>query len=144
MDNLGNGSLGNQNLNKPIPFDNDPEKPIPLDDLDTPVQKTSHSPLDLGGSHPAGMQKVPKPAAQPKPVVAKAASSMSGDVSSGRITGIRTFFTKLHVGALSFLDDQIMDWLKSNPNIVVKQTNVCVGEVQGKKTEPNIVITIWY
>ena len=145
MDNPVNGNLGNQNLNKPLSLDKDVDKPIPLDDIDAASKGVSHSPLDLGGSRPVGVQKVPKP--QPKsaaavtaPVVNMAAQA----ISAGRISGIRTFFTKLHAGALSFLDEQIIDWLKKNPDIVIKQTNVCVGDIQGKKTEPNIVITIWY
>jgi hypothetical protein len=139
------------NSNLIHPGDQDPDKPIPLgEELDKPiknlgeaaVKNVSHSPLDLGSSRPVGVQKVQKQA-QPKPVT-QVAHPTTQPVSMGRITGIRTFFTKLHVGALSFLDDQIMDWLKNNPDIVIKQTNICVGEVQGKKTEPNIVITVWY
>jgi hypothetical protein len=59
-------------------------------------------------------------------------------------TGVKTFFTKLHTGAIDFLDEQITNWLKQNPGIIIKQTNTTVGEVQGKKTEPNIIITVWY
>ena len=62
----------------------------------------------------------------------------------GRITGCKTFFTKLHAGAIEFLDDQITGWLKDNPNIVLKSTDVSVGEVAAKKTEPNILIVVWY
>ncbi|MEA3225397.1 MAG: hypothetical protein U9Q07_05560 [Planctomycetota bacterium] len=65
-------------------------------------------------------------------------------VSADRIVGMKTFFTKLHAGAITFLEEQIARWLKANPNVIVKRTNVVTGEVQGKKTEPNIIITIWY
>ena len=61
-----------------------------------------------------------------------------------RITGVKTFFTKLHSGAIEFLDEQINTWLKANPDIVVKRTNTVAGMIVGKKTEPSIVITIWY
>jgi hypothetical protein len=63
---------------------------------------------------------------------------------AGRIEGVRTFFTKLHPGAISFLDEQITRWLKENPGVTVKRTNIVVGEVQAKKTEPNILISVWY
>ncbi|OHB63021.1 MAG: hypothetical protein A2Y77_10760 [Planctomycetes bacterium RBG_13_62_9] len=63
---------------------------------------------------------------------------------TGRITNCKTFFTKLHPGAIDFMDDQISHWLKDNPDVVVKLTNTIMGEVQAKKTEPNILITIWY
>ncbi len=64
--------------------------------------------------------------------------------SEQRITGVRTFFTKLHPGAIAFLDEQIRDWLKANPDVRVRRTNTVVGDVQSKKTEPNIIVTIWY
>jgi hypothetical protein len=45
---------------------------------------------------------------------------------------------------MDFLDEQITKWLKDNPGIIIKRTNTVTGEIQGKKTEPNIVITVWY
>ena len=141
MDNFNLGNPGNSNSDKPIPLD-DLDKPIPLDEGDSGGKSVSHSPLDLGDSRPVELQKTPKPVQQPKPV--SVTKTVTQAISGGRITGVRTFFTKLHTGALSFLDDQIMEWLKKNPNIIIKQINTCVGEVQGKKTEPNIVITVWY
>jgi len=58
--------------------------------------------------------------------------------------GVKTFFTKLHPGAMNFLDEQITKWLKENPHVTVKRTNIVTGQVQAKKTEPNIIITVWY
>jgi hypothetical protein len=144
MDNPNNGNLGNQNLNKPVSLDDDLDKPIPLEDVDSGSAGVSHSPLDLGGSRPVGVQKVPKPQPKPAEAAAPIVNMAAQAISGGRISGVKTFFTKLHAGALNFLDEQIVDWLKKNPDIAIKRTNVCVGEVQGKKTEPNIVITIWY
>ncbi len=125
MDNLDSGSLGNEDLDKPIPFDDETGEP-----------SISHSPLSLGGGSGAGVPEVeiPKPAAKP-------AEKM---VSSDRITGFKTFFTKLHVGSLDFLDGQITSWLKDNPGIIIKRTNTATGMLVGKKTEPNIIITVWY
>jgi len=68
----------------------------------------------------------------------------SGPAPTGRITSCKTFFTKLHPGAIEFLDEQISNWLRENPDVVVKSTNTIMGEVQAKKTEPNILITVWY
>ena len=107
-------------------------KPIPFDD-DTGGTEVSHSPLNLGSGDAAGVPEV-ESAAKPTKKVA----------SSERSTGVKTFFTKLHPGAIDFLDKQISNWLKSNPGLTVKRTNVTTGEVQAKKTEPNIIITVWY
>jgi hypothetical protein len=69
---------------------------------------------------------------------------VTGIGASDRITGCKTFFTKLHPGAMHFLDEQIAKWLKENPQIVIKRTNVIQGEITEKKTEQNIVIVVWY
>jgi len=130
MDNLGNSG---------IPSERDINSPIPFDD-DTGGSNVSHSPLNLGGGT-AGVPKAEAAVRAAMPVTKKPAGTA---VSVERITGVKTFFTKLHVGALEFLDEQITNWLHSNPGIIIKRTNTVVGEVQGKKTEPNIVITIWY
>ena len=136
MDNFDKSNLGHQNLNEPIPLDKDDE-PIPFDAIGASDTGVSHSPLDLGGSKPVQAPKIQVPKPPAKAPTAKA-------VSSDRITGIKTFFTKLHPGAMNFLDEQIADWLKQNPDVKIKRTNVATGDVQAKKTEPNILITVWY
>jgi hypothetical protein len=115
------------------------------DDLDGPISsddgagqmRVSHSPLNLGGGSAV---EVPKSPVQ-KPVVSKPTDNKG---STDRITGIKTFFTKLHAGAMEFQDEQITKWLQENPGIQIKLTNTTTGEIQGKKTEPNIIITVWY
>ncbi len=127
----------NNPLNQPGPPGKDNDKPIPFDDSDKSDTGVSHAPLDLGGTAPVQLPKVemPKPAAK-KPT--------GKTVPSDRIVGVKTFFTKLHPGAMNFLDEQITKWLMENPDIRVKRTNVSTGEVQAKKTEPNIIINVWY
>ncbi len=126
MDNLESGKFGNER---------DIDKPIPFDDDDTGAN-VSHSPLDLGGG------TAEMPTAQPLGPVAKKAEEKI--VSFERITGVKTFFTKLHPGAVEFLDEQITNWLRDNPGITIKRTNTVTGLIQSKNTEPNIIITIWY
>jgi len=127
MDNFERRDLGSQSLNKPIPFDAD----------DTSKASVSHSPLNLGGG---GTTQAPK-VEMPKIAATKPAQEK---VPTNRITGVKTFFTKLHPGAMEFLDEQITNWLKENPGVAIKLTNTTTGEVQAKKTEPNIIITVWY
>jgi hypothetical protein len=145
-------------FDRPIPAKDDPDKPIPLEDFDKPIPpgnvapskaNVSHAPLNLGGPAPSagGVRTAsPAPAAaapmQPPRMAVK--KPVARVVSSDRISGVKTFFTKLHPGAIEFLDEQISNWLKENPGISIKFTNVTTGEIQGKKTEPNIIITAWY
>jgi hypothetical protein len=137
MDNFNKSNLGGQNLNEPIPLDQDLDKPIPFDDTGGGGSGVSHSPLNLGGGSTAQAPKIEVPKPPAKKPAAKA-------VSTDRITGVKTFFTKLHPGAMNFLDEQITEWLKGNPDVSIKRTNVATGHVQAKKTEPNILITVWY
>ncbi|MHC4310491.1 MAG: hypothetical protein ACYSSN_11135 [Planctomycetota bacterium] len=137
MDNFNGSGFGGQNINDPIPLDQDLDKPIPLEDISIGGGGVSHAPLDLGGSNPVEMPKIEAP----KPAAKKPAEKVA---SSDRITGVKTFFTKLHPGAINFLDEQITKWLAENPDVVIKRTNIITGEIQAKKTDPNIIITVWY
>ena len=134
-------SMDNLDFNNPLnqlnPLDNNPDKPIPFDDSDAGDKGVSHSPLDLGGTSPVQIPKIE----MPKPAAKKPTEKIA---STDRIAGVRTFFTKLHPGALNFLDEQITRWLTENPDVKIKRTNVVTGLIQAKKTEPNIIITIWY
>ena len=116
---------GNQDNNKSIPFD---------DGL-----SISHSPLNLDGSSSAAPP--PAPEAEESPVIQDTGKKVSWPE---RITGVKTFFTKLHPGAMEFLDEQIGKWLADNPGVSIKMTNTVIGEVQAKKTEQNIIITVWF
>lgn len=111
------------------------DEPIPFDDSDDQSESIiSNSPLDLSSSGAVSMEQEPS-----KPTVPKEIAS-----STDRITGMKVFFTKLHAGSLNFLTQQINEWLSENPGVVIKRTNVTVGDVISKKTEPNLIITIWY
>jgi len=141
MDNFDVSNFEPQDLSEPISLDG----PIPFDNIDPGESGVSHAPLDLGG----GTAQAPKVAA-PKPVAKPSGSTLTGEKPTGkiastdRIVGMKTFYTKLHGGAITFLEEQIARWLKANPDVIVKRTNVVTGPVTGKKVEPNIIITIWY
>jgi hypothetical protein len=111
----------------------DGNKPIPLDESKVEV---SHSPLNLGGGGASGVEEL-----EERPVVRDTGKKVSWP---DRITGCKTFYAKLHAGAIDFLDEQICAWLRDNPGVSIKRTNAVVGEVQAKKTEPNLIVTVWY
>ncbi len=119
----------------------DRNAPIPFDDDDKSGASVSHSPLNLGGG---GTAEAPKVKAAPQLAKLDAKKPAEKVVSTERITGVKTFFTRLHAGAIDYLDEQISNWLKQNPGITIKRTNTVTGEVAGKKTEPNIIVTVWY
>ena len=128
--------MENFDINNTPPRESSPE-PIPFNQTDPGSANVSHTPLNLSGGDTKEAPKIE---------VAKhvAEERAEGIVSSDRITGVRTFFTKSHAGSIDFLNEQITDWLKNNPGIKIKRTNMATGDIVGKKTEPNILITVWY
>jgi hypothetical protein len=110
-------------------------KPIPFDD----GLSVSHSPLDLGGGKSGSTSEAS--AEMSMPVIRDTGKKVSWP---DRITGVKNFYTKLHAGAIDFMDEQICKWLMDNPGVNIKRTNTVTGDVVGKKTEPSIIITIWY
>ena len=142
MDNFDVSNFDPKDLNEPIPLDG----PIPFENIGPGESGVSHAPLDLGGGSAAQAPKAaaPRPAAKPSRSALTREKPTENIVSTDRIVGMKTFFTKLHGGAIDFLEEQIVRWLKANPDVVVKRTNVVTGDVVGKKVEPNIIITIWY
>ena len=124
-----------------LDLSSDIDEPLVLDDLDVASASISRDPLDLGGGKAIPKAK-PRPAVRAQRPVAQVISQPAA--GEKKITGVRTFYTKLHAGALTFLDEQITGWLEKNPDIVIKRTNTVCGEVIGKKAEPNIIVTVWY
>ncbi len=163
MNNLGNGGPQPVNGKEPVAPEAVPVKPpSPENKPAGGPAPVSRAPLNLGGTGtamatpgavptaapaaaaapatapkpPAPRPPAPRPVAPARPVASVGAAE--------RVTGCKTFFTKLHPGAIDFLDEQINQWLKDNPAVVIKMTNTTTGEVQGKKTEANILLTVWY
>jgi len=159
MDNLGNNSSRSGNSDKPIPVDSGPSAAVPAKENHAGgAAPVSHAPLNLGGSGTgapvasSAAVTATAPAGAPKPATKVAVAPQApvgrpvaaSPAPAGRISNCKTFFTKLHPGAIKFMDDQITAWLKENPGIVIKRTNAVTGEIVDKKTEPSILITIWY
>jgi len=140
MDNFNINNMGGKDFDKPIPSKKGSEKTVPFDGSGLGGSKVSHSPLNLGGKAPRLSQ--PEGNIGREDFIRKANAEKVS--SSERITGMKTFFVKLHEGSVTFLDEQIGKWLKENPGIVVKMTNTVTGMLMGKKTEPNLIITVWY
>lgn len=59
-------------------------------------------------------------------------------------TRCRTFHCKLSEAAVEFMNNQINEWLDHNDKIVVKFSNSTIGAFEGKHTEPNLIVTVFY
>ncbi|MFP4354905.1 MAG: hypothetical protein ACLFUJ_07240 [Phycisphaerae bacterium] len=59
-------------------------------------------------------------------------------------TRCRIFHSKLAATSLEFMESQINDWLDSDDDIDVKDVGHVIGDMTGKKTEPNLIVMVWY
>jgi len=66
------------------------------------------------------------------------------DPQSPGATRCRTFHSKLSAAAIEFMNNQINDWLDGNPDLFIKHATSCIGPFEGKHTEQNLIITIFY
>ncbi len=55
----------------------------------------------------------------------------------------RLFHSKVTVGALDYMIEQINEWLDEN-EVDVKYVSQVVGTMEGKTPEPNVIVTVWY
>ena len=64
--------------------------------------------------------------------------------TSAGATRCRTFHCKLSEGAIEFLNTQINDWLENNEQVVIKFATSTIGMFEGKHTEPNLILSVFY
>ena len=150
MDNV-NSNHPNANHADSIPPGGGSAQPAPPETAaSTGAPGVSRAPLNLGAAAaapaPAAPVAAPPAAAAPRPPVARPIPPRppAAAHTAERISHCKSFFTKLHPGAIRFLEEQITNWLKENPGIVIKQTDVTTGEITEKKSEPSLIILVWY
>jgi hypothetical protein len=56
---------------------------------------------------------------------------------------VKTFVAKLRLDAIEHLDEQINEWLDSNPEYEVKMVTSTVGQLVGKLTEDALFVNVW-
>ena len=57
---------------------------------------------------------------------------------------VQTFHAKLSDAALRHMDAQVNTWLKAHPHAEIKFANSTVGVFEGKHSEPNLILTLFY
>ena len=59
-------------------------------------------------------------------------------------TRVKVFHTKLNDGAVEFMTQIINDWVDSNPDVEIKNSQTTVGVWEGKHAELHLILTVWY
>ena len=58
-------------------------------------------------------------------------------------TRCKLFHSKIADAPLKVMEAHINEWLDGD-QIEAKSTDTCIGTMQGKSSEPNIIVMIWY
>ncbi len=58
-------------------------------------------------------------------------------------TRCKLFHSKIADAPLKVMEAHINEWLDGD-QIEAKSTDTCIGTMQGKSNEPNIIVMIWY
>lgn len=56
----------------------------------------------------------------------------------------RTFHCRISEGAVEFMNNQINEWLDEREDVTLKFAVSTIGLFEGKHTEPNIIMTVFY
>ncbi|MGC9455085.1 MAG: hypothetical protein ACP5HU_09505 [Phycisphaerae bacterium] len=77
-----------------------------------------------------------------------ALSGKSGFERTPNVTGkgairCRIFHSKIAEAPLNYMQNQINEWLDSQ-EIEVKHVGHLVGALEGKTTDPNVIVMVWY
>ena len=59
-------------------------------------------------------------------------------------TRCRTFHSKLNESAIAYMNEHINTWVDKNPEIEIKFAHTTVGLFEGKHSEQNLIITVFY
>ncbi|KPK75165.1 MAG: hypothetical protein AMJ79_12385 [Phycisphaerae bacterium SM23_30] len=66
------------------------------------------------------------------------------NVTGTGATRVKTFHVRLSETAMMSLDDHINEWLDDTPGAEVKFCNTAVGLFEAKRSEPHLIMNIWY
>jgi hypothetical protein len=59
-------------------------------------------------------------------------------------TRVRIWHCKMASGPVSHMNAQINEWLDNHPDIEIKFANTTVGTWEGKHSEPNLILSLFY
>lgn len=138
-----------------------PELELPEIDptqLDTYVDQPGGAPEPAPGEQPAGegqsislvegqtaaasQSKIHR-SAQGLTVQQKSDFRRALNITGTGATRCKIFYSKIASGPIDYLQKAINDWLDQE-DVEVKFVTQVVGVMEGKRAEPNLVITLWY
>jgi len=135
--------MAQQKNTPPAPEDEGPQGDLPeVDPGSLPEAKVEAISL-VEGSDEAGPSQVKAFGARKILGPTKEAFSRAPNLTGAGAVRCRIFFSRIAVAPLTYMEQQINEWLDSN-QIEVKAVAQVVGVMEGKSPEPNVIITVWY
>ena len=59
-------------------------------------------------------------------------------------TRCRTFHAKLNDGAIAYMNREINQWVDSDENVRLKFATSTIGVYEGKRSDPHLIVTVFY
>ncbi len=118
------------------------EEEMSLDDT-LPLDLSEHAPTPSASLQPEQASKI-------RTFQQKLGSNKHEDTwnRTPNVTGtgaihVKSFHCKLTGDSLTFLDQQINEWLDAHPQYEVKMVTTGIGTWTGKLKEPNLIVNVW-
>jgi len=120
-----------------IPLDADDEKPLPLEDDEEPLA------LEAESQAAEGSTKIKAFGAFAAGAEQKQAFKRPLNLTGAGATRVRMFHSKIAQAPLDHMIETINEWLDGE-QIEVKFIHQVMGTMEGKRPEPNVIVTVWY
>ncbi|MFH0983021.1 MAG: hypothetical protein V2A79_15995 [Planctomycetota bacterium] len=66
------------------------------------------------------------------------------DPNQACATRCRTYHAKLNDGAVAYMNREINEWVDRNPSIRIKFATSTIGVYEGKRSDPHLIVTVFY
>ena len=142
-------------LQRPQPSPPPPPPKVPVEDEPIALVDADESiSIEVGSPGGSGMAAAIRPMGAPGPSAVRAIKSTleidkravfkRTPVNTGKgAVRCRVFHSKIAESSMEHMQNQINAWL-DDEDVDIKHVGHMVGALEGKHTEPNIIVVVWY
>ena len=135
---------GQQEVLEDIPVDTEPDQPrIVHQTPGVASQAAAQGPTESAGVDETGASKIRTFEQRLGGKKHEDDWARSPNVTGAGAIHVKSFHCKLTGDSLSFLDQQINEWLDAHPQYEVKFVTTSIGTWTGKLKEPNLIVNVW-
>ncbi len=130
----------------PAGADSEPKRPMIQRDEPPPIvidEPEEALPLVEGDGDDGGPSKIQTFGTAAGRVETKTEFNRPLNLTGAGATRCRMFHSKVTLTALDHMVSTINEWLDSE-EVELKYISQVIGTMEGKKPEPNVIITVWY